>query len=272
MHTAVRLAAEGTRVFATMRNTNKAGALVELAKTRGVDLDVLELDVQKENSIHAAVARAAADGGSIDILVNNAGFGSVRSLEQATSPQINEIMDVNFFGVVRCIRAVLPLMRAKRFGRIACISSVGGLVGQPLNEIYCAAKFALEGLVESMATYTEAFFGIKMMLIEPAGIQTEFVNRVLTDLKQEKSSLEDVYGPILAKYIEQATKRGAFETGAQTPSEVADVVVDTLKDDSAGLRTQTSDRARDFAKEKLQGDPTGALLQKRIRAEQLGLD
>src|SRR5207237_5811390 len=124
--------------------------------------------------------------------------------------QINEIMDVNFFGVVRCIRAVLPLMRAKRFGRIACISSVGGLVGQPLNEIYCAAKFALEGLVESMATYTEAFFGIKMMLIEPAGIQTEFVNRVLTDLKQEKSSLEDVYGPILAKYIEQATKRGAF--------------------------------------------------------------
>jgi len=272
MHVAAQSAAAGGRVYASMRNPEKAGPLKALAAAAGVTLHVIPLDVQDESTVRRAVAAIEAEAGRIDVLINNAGFGSVRTLEQATPPQITDILDVNFFGAVRCIRAVLPGMRAQRSGWIVSVSSVGGLVGQPLNEIYCAAKFALEGLVESMATYMEPCFGIRMTLIEPAGIRTEFVNRVLSDLQKDAAPLQEVYGPVLQRYIGQIQKRRSFESAAQTPEQVAEVIVQTLRDDSTGLRTLTSDAARTFVAEKIAGDPDGRRLQQRIRQDLLGID
>jgi NAD(P)-dependent dehydrogenase (short-subunit alcohol dehydrogenase family) len=272
MHAAVQSAVAGARVYASMRNPDKAGPLNALAEAAGVALHVIPLDVQDERTVHGAVATIERDAGRIDVLINNAGFGSVRTLEQATAEQLHEIFDVNFFGAVRCMRAVLPGMRARRSGWIVSVSSVGGLVGQPLNEIYCAAKFALEGLVESMATYMEPSFGIRMTLIEPAGIRTEFVNRVLTDLQKEAAPLADVYGPVLQRYMGQLQKRRSFESAAQTPEQVAEVIVRSLQDDATGLRTLTSDAARTFVAEKIAGDPDGRRLQQRIRRDLLGLE
>ena len=271
MHAAVQLAQQGARVYASMRNPAKAGALQALAGEAAVEVSVLTLDVQNDESVRAAVALVESEAGHIDVLINNAGFGSVRTLEQATPEQLSEIMDVNFFGVTRCIRAVLPGMRGRKSGRIVTVSSVGGLVGQPLNEIYCAAKFALEGLIESMATYMEPFFNIRMTLIEPAGIRTEFVNRVMADLQTEAAPLQEVYGPVLGAYIGQIQKRGAFESSAQTAAQVAEVIVHSLQDESSGLRTLTSPAAKAFVMEKIQGDPDGSELQGRIRRDLLGV-
>jgi NAD(P)-dependent dehydrogenase (short-subunit alcohol dehydrogenase family) len=270
---AAQLMREGAKVYATLRNPSKADHLRQLISGSATgSCTILQLDVQDESSVSRAVEQVLRESGRLDFLVNNAGFGSVRTLEQASWAQIHEIMDVNFYGALRCIRAVLPAMRAQKSGHIVSISSVGGLVGQPLNEIYCAAKFALEGLVESLATYLEPYFGIRMSLVEPAGIKTEFVNRVLTDLQREKAPLQEVYGPVLNHYIAQAQKRGAFDNSAQTPAQVAEVVVNLLKTERAPLRTQTSPAAKVFAAEKLQADPTGEILQKRIRRDLLGMD
>jgi NAD(P)-dependent dehydrogenase (short-subunit alcohol dehydrogenase family) len=270
---AAQLMREGAKVYATLRDPNKADHLRQLTSGSAAgSCTIVQLDVQDEGSVGRAVEQVLRESGRLDFLVNNAGFGSVRTLEQASWAQIQEIMDVNFYGAVRCIRAVLPAMRAQKSGHIVSISSVGGLVGQPLNEIYCAAKFALEGLVESLATYLEPYFGIRMSLVEPAGIKTGFVNRVLTDLQREKAPLQEVYGPVLNHYVAQAQKRGAFESSAQTPAQVAEVVVNLLEAERAPLRTQTSAAAKAFAAEKLQADPTGELLQKRIRRDLLGLD
>ncbi len=271
MHAAVQLAQQGARVYASMRNPAKAGALKALAGEAAVEVSVLTLDVQNNESVRAAVALVESEAGHIDVLINNAGFGSVRTLEQATPEQLSEIMDVNFFGVTRCIRAVLPGMRSRKSGRIVTVSSVGGLVGQPLNEIYCAAKFALEGLIESMATYMEPFFNIRMTLIEPAGIRTGFVGRVMADLQKEAAPLQEVYGPVLGAYIGQIQKHGAFESSAQTGAQVAEVIVHSLQDESSGLRTLTSPAAKAFVREKIQGDPDGSELQGRIRRDLLGV-
>src|SRR6185436_11608501 len=270
---AAQLMREGAKVYATLRDPSKAEHLRQLISGPATgSCTISQLDVQDEGSVSRAVEQVLRESGRLDFLVNNAGFGSVRTLEQASWEQIQEIMDVNFYGALRCIRAVLPAMREQKSGHIVSISSVGGLVGQPLNEIYCAAKFALEGLVESLATYLEPYFGIRVSLVEPAGIKTEFVNRVLTDLQREKAPLQEVYGPVLNQYVAQAQKRGAFDNSAQTPAQVAEVVVDLLKAERAPLRTQTSPAAKAFAAEKLQADPTGELLQRRIRRDLLGMD
>ena len=111
-----------------------------------------------------------------------------------------------------------------------------------------------------------------MTLIEPAGIRTEFVNRVLSDLQKDAAPLQEVYGPVLQRYIGQIQKRRSFESAAQTPEQVAEGIVQTLRDDSTGLRTLTSDAARTFVAEKIAGDPDGRRLQQRIRRDLLGID
>ena len=160
--TAVQAAAAGHRVYATMRNTGKRDALDAAAQAAGVSVDVLQLDVQDSGSINAAVDAVLAKEEKIDVLINNAGAGFVRSTEQASEEEIAWVMDVNFMGVVRCTKAVIPHMRKQRSGHVISISSVGGLVGQPFNEIYCGAKFAVEGYMEAMASYITPNFGIRV--------------------------------------------------------------------------------------------------------------
>lgn len=103
------------------------------------------MDVTKLDSIKSAVEFIIQEEGRIDILINNAGAGFNKTTEQATDEEINWQLNLNLMGVIRMTKAVLPILRSQREGRVINISSVGGLVGQPFNEIYCAAKFGVEG-------------------------------------------------------------------------------------------------------------------------------
>jgi NAD(P)-dependent dehydrogenase (short-subunit alcohol dehydrogenase family) len=264
--TAVQAAQAGHTVYATMRNTQKRGTLDAATQVAGVSLNVLQLDVQDTGSVNAAVDTVIAEQGRIDVLINNAGMGYVRSLEQAEESDIQKILDINYTGVTRCIKAVMPHMRKARAGHVINISSVGGLVGQPFNEIYCGAKFAVEGLTEAMASYITPAFGIHFTAVEPGGIASEFANTVLKQVEQTGGMLEDEYLPILQKYITGSQNRQ--ETGIyQTADEVAAIVMKVMDSEQPPVRTRTSEWSEDFSKLKTGLDPDG-LKQQSLVAEQ----
>ena len=264
--TAVQAAQAGHTVYATMRNTQKRGTLDAAAQVAGVSLNVLQLDVQDTGSVNAAVDTVITEQGRIDVLINNAGMGYVRSLEQAEESDIQKILDINYTGVTRCIKAVMPHMRKARAGHVINISSVGGLVGQPFNEIYCGAKFAVEGLTEAMASYITPAFGIHFTAVEPGGIASEFANTVLEQVEQTGGMLEDAYLPILQKYITGSQNRQ--ETGIyQTADEVAAIVMKVMGSEQPPVRTRTSEWSEDFSKLKTGLDPDG-LRQQSLVAEQ----
>ena len=151
LSTAVAAAKHGFTTVATMRNTSKDGALRAAAEEAGVSTSTsAALDVVDEASITSCIDGVVADHGSLDILVNNAGRGFVGTIEQVSMAEMREVMEVNFFGVVAATKAAMPHLRAAR-GRVITVTSVGGVVGQPFNEAYCAAKFAVEGFMESLA-------------------------------------------------------------------------------------------------------------------------
>jgi NAD(P)-dependent dehydrogenase (short-subunit alcohol dehydrogenase family) len=204
-----------------------------------------------------------ATEGRIDVLVNNAGAGFIRTTEQATEDEIRWVMDVNFMGVVRCTKAVMPLMREARRGHIVNISSVGGLVGQPFNEIYCAAKFAVEGYTEAMASYIEEGFGLRFSIVEPGGIQSDFVKNVLAKVEATGGVRQDSYLPLLQRYLGRGRDRAAAEREGvfQSSDEVARVVADCIDSENPPLRLRTSPWAEEFCRFKTAADPTGKLQQ-----------
>ncbi len=266
---AVQAAQAGHVVYATMRNTGKRGALDAAAEAAGVTLSVLPLDVQDTASVEAAVGTVVAEQGRVDVLINNAGMGYARSLEQAEEADVQRILDINYMGVARCTKAVMPHMRKARSGHVINISSVGGLVGQPFNEIYCGAKFAVEGLTESMASYITPAFGIHFTAVEPGGIASEFANTVLEQINQTGGMLEDDYLPILQKYVSGSQDRQ--DTGAyQTANEVAAVVMQVMVAEKPPVRTRTSDWSEAFTKLKTELDPDGRKQQALVIEQILG--
>ncbi|WP_417270821.1 SDR family oxidoreductase [Celeribacter sp.] len=260
---AVQAAQAGHTVYATMRNTQKRGALDAAAEAAGVSLSVLQLDVQDTASVTKAVETVIAEQGRIDVLVNNAGMGYARSLEQADEADIEKILDINYMGVARCTKAVMPHMRKARAGHVINISSVGGLVGQPFNEVYCGAKFAVEGLTESMASYITPSFGIHFTAVEPGGISSEFANTVMEQMAQTGGMLEDEYLPILQKYV--AGSQNRQETGIyQTADEVAAVVMQAMGTENPPVRIRTSEWSEAFTKLKTGLDPDGLKQQAQV--------
>lgn len=259
---AVQAAQKGHKVYATMRNTSKRGALDEAAAAANVSLEVLALDVADTASVNNCLEQIFTKEGRIDVLINNAGSGFVRSTEQASEEDIAWIMNVNFMGVVRATKAVIGHMREARSGHIINISSVGGLVGQPFNEVYCASKFAVEGYTESLACYVTPSFGINFTTVEPGGIKSEFANAAFAHLESTGGMLQDEYLPILTKYVGGARARG--DTAYQTCDEVAAVVIDCMDAAKPPVRTRTSDWSNKFCELKTAADPDGLKLQKQV--------
>lgn len=264
---AVQAAEAGHKVYATMRNVSKRGALDEAATKAGVMLEVLPLDVQKTETINAAVETIIKKEGRIDVLINNAGAGYVRSTEQASEEDIEWVMDVNFLGVARCTKAVMPYMRKQRSGHVLTVSSVGGLVGQPFNEIYCAAKFAVEGFTESLATYVTPNFGIHFTAVEPGGITSEFAANVLKHVGETGGMLEDEYLPILQKYIGGSENRQGGSDIYQSADEVAAVIMECVAADQPPIRCRTSKWAEEFTSLKTGLDPDGTKQRDRVFAQ-----
>ncbi|MHA3980420.1 SDR family oxidoreductase [Halovulum sp. GXIMD14794] len=266
---AVLAAKAGWTVHATMRNTAKREALDAAAQAAGVEVQVRQLDVTDPASVTRCVAEVIEADGRLDALVANAGIGYVRSTEQANEADIARVMDTNFMGVVRLVKAALPHMRKAGAGRLVAISSVGGLVGQPFNEVYCASKFALEGYFEGLASYVGPSFGLEFSLVEPGGIASEFATSALAQVEATGGLLQDDYLPILQEYMATVQGRAGGDL-YQTADQVAQVVLDTLEADRPPLRVRTSAWAEEFSALKTQADPDGLKLRDRVLREMLG--
>lgn len=162
----VELAKQGFAVFATLRDVSKARALERAAKAAQVDVQVLPLDVTSDESVQACVEAVRARAGRLDVVVNNAGVAVGGFFEDQSDAEVRAQFETNFFGVLRVVRAVLPWMRAQGGGRIINVSSMGGRIGTPGLAPYCATKFALEGLTESLR-HEVGPLGVDVVLVEP---------------------------------------------------------------------------------------------------------
>lgn len=189
--TAEFFAARGWNVAATMRNPDKAN-FSDAGRAR---IKVYRLDVTDEASISQAIAAVIADFGRLDVLVNNAGYGLVGLFEAMTPEQVRRQFDTNVIGLMNVTRAVLPQMRAQKSGHIINVASVAGRMSLPLYSLYCASKWAVEGFSEAL-TYELDTHNIKVRLIEPGPIQTDFMTR---SLDVADSAISEAYGPFEAR-------------------------------------------------------------------------
>ena len=266
---ALLFARNGFKVYASMRNLSKREKLKEQATAEGLDLSLIQLDVTDLDSIQAAVETIVTSDGKIDMLINNAGAGFGKTTEQASIEEIKWVTEVNYLGVVYCCRAVIPHMRKQRSGHIINITSVGGLVGQPFNELYCGAKFAVEGYTESLAAYVSDPFNIKFSIVEPGGISTEFMKSAIANTASAEGQLASgEYLPIFEQYIAgtQARAGEGAEQVYQTGAEVAEVILQVAQNELPPLRVRTSKWAEALCHLKTAADPDGTKLVNQVKS------
>lgn len=176
LEAALKLAASGHQVYATMRNLARSDELRERAEQQGLDLSLVELDVNDDASVRNAFARVLSEQGHIDALINNAGVGTVGPIEELPLETFRDAMETNYFGTLRCIKAVLPGMRERRSGCIVNVSSVAGRVATAPQGPYTASKYALEGLSEVLAQEVKAF-NVRVAIVEPGVIATPIFDK-----------------------------------------------------------------------------------------------
>ena len=222
--TALTLAREGYYTYATMRDTTKSDKIKELGKKENLKIDVLELDVDDENSIKTAIKKILDEKQRIDVLVNNAGWGLWGCVEDVSIDEFKKQFETNFFSVIRLVQEVGPSMRTQGSGKIINISSVAGRIGFPASPAYISSKFALEGLSESLRLEM-APFGVDVIIIEPGVIKTNFLNPVKLAKKSESNT---VYKDITGKVVSGVKMMAEMGT---PPKEVADAIVKSINDD-----------------------------------------
>jgi NAD(P)-dependent dehydrogenase (short-subunit alcohol dehydrogenase family) len=260
--TALACARAGFVTVATMRDPGRAAALHAAARSAGVEVDVRQLDVTDPDSVQACVADVEKAYGRLDALVNNAGVASSDpTMEMSTMAALRANLEVNFFGVVAVSRLAMPLLRASR-GRLVTVGSVHGVVGQPFNEAYCAAKSAVEGFMEALAPVAAAH-GVTVSLVVP-GFVSDTSFGVFPDVDRSTiQAASGVYASTFADYIDGISGQG-WETAAQLPGEVAEVVVRTLVEDRPAFRIPTGRWAQEYLDRKL-ADRDGSVIQSLAR-------
>jgi len=229
MATALRQARAGDRVYASMRDLGRAGALRHAAAAQRLPIELIELDVDNSASVTSAVRQVLDREGRLEVLVNNAGIAPFNPIEAASDDEVRRVFETNVFGALRMIRAVLPAMRAQRSGIIANVSSVAGRLAGSCMGVYCASKFALEAVSESLAREV-CSFGIRVVIIEPGIIVTPILDKALANLPPEADS---PYGAPIRR------TRAIFSQGQRTgghPDLVAEVIERALADPNGKLR------------------------------------
>jgi NAD(P)-dependent dehydrogenase (short-subunit alcohol dehydrogenase family) len=210
-----------------MRSVDKGERLAAMAADAGVEVHPVVCDVTDTESVNRAVADVTAASGGIDVLVNNAGIGANGVLEESPVERYAEAMDVNLYGVVRCVQAVLPQMRERGAGCIINVSSVAGVVAAIAQSPYVASKWAVEGLSEGLAQEV-APFGIRVAIIEPGIIKTAILAKNV-DAPNDSGAYDRAYQRMFQFYT-----AGLADPG--DPSEVADVIYEAATTDRPRLR------------------------------------
>ena len=260
--TSLALARNGFHTYATMRKLEGGGGsskhITDIAKNENLPLQVIQLDVDNDNSVFDAINRILRENNRIDVVVNNAGYALVGALEETSMDEIKAQFETNFFGAVRVMQAVIPAMRENRHGRIVNITSMGGRIAIPLDSIYHATKFALEGLSESVQYEVEPF-GIKIILVEPGAVGSNFwknLKMAATKAPGHDSKNNDSPYRQIENNMSESFKQMVQNT--IHPSEVARVILQAViadnpdfryvvgKDAAAILETRRSMSDREF--------------------------
>ena len=224
LETALALARDGFHTFATMRDLNKTEKIKEIIKKENLNVEILELDVDNEESASTAIEAILGKKQRIDVLVNNAGYGMWGTVEDLSVDEFKEQFETNFFSIIRLIHKIAPIMRKQGSGDIVNISSVAGRIGFPVSPAYISSKFALEGLSESLR-FELMPFGVNVIIIEPGVIKTNFFNSMKM---AEKSNKNSEYNEITEKVISGVKMMAEMGTH---PNEVANTVVKALKEE-----------------------------------------
>ena len=222
--TSLALARNGYHTFATMRNLGKDEKIKQIIEKEDLSIEILELDVDSEESVNRAIKTVSEKKGRIDVLVNNAGYGMWGTVEDVSIDEFKEQFETNFFSIIRLIQKVAPIMRKQNSGNIVNISSVAGRIGFPVSPAYISSKFALEGLSESLR-FELMPFGINVIIIEPGVIKTNFFDSMKLS---EKSQEDSTYKEITDKVISGVKMMAEMGT---SPKEVADTIIKALKDE-----------------------------------------
>ncbi|HET7392102.1 MAG TPA: SDR family oxidoreductase, partial [Nitrososphaeraceae archaeon] len=228
----------------------KSKNITEIATRENLPLQVIQLDVTHDKSVKEAVDKIVTENQRIDVLVNNAGYGLFGALEDASIEEIKAQFETNFFGVVRVIQQVLPIMRnsnSKGGGTIVNISSVGGRMGIPVLSAYHSTKFALEGLSESMSYELEPF-GIRVVIIEPGVIRTNIISSSITAKKA--SDPKSPYRSLLQKVDTNFKLMMENTSSSSPPEEVAKAILQAVTSDSPQLRYAVGDDATNIVQAK----------------------
>ncbi len=229
--TAVHLAAQGMRVFGTVRSATKADKLLAMAADAGVTVEIAELDVADDESVRLGFAGILADAGRVDHLVNSAGVGGNAVAEECPSSLYNEVFNVNVTGAVRCAQAVLPGMRDRRSGSIVNITSVAGRIAALAQSPYVASKWALEGVSEGMSQEL-APFGIRVAIVEP-GVTKSAIFAKNIDAPNSTGAYDDHYRRMFQFYA-------AGMMNATDPFEVGRVIHEAITTAEPVLRYPVS--------------------------------
>ncbi|MEO3751602.1 oxidoreductase [Streptomyces sp. B6B3] len=232
--------AAGDTVVASARRPESVHDLVAAHPDRAA---TTHLDVTDNARIADVVAEVMLWYGRIDVLVNNAGHGQVGAVEETTDGELRDLMDLHFFGPAALVRAVLPHMRERKSGAVVQISSFGGQVAYPGFSAYCASKFALEGLSESLRQEV-APHGIKVLVVEPGAFRTRFSGEAL-----HQSAALDAYADTVGPVREFIT--GIHGTQAGDPARAAAAILGALDSDKTPLRLPLGDDAYDGVLEHL---------------------
>lgn len=230
--TVVAFARTGAHVVATMRDLGRAGELQAALHEEGLDAELVRLDVVDDASVTEAVSGVLARHGRVDVVVNNAGGAFEGTTEQLSIDDFRTALDVDFLGAVRVTKAVLPAMRERGSGRIINVSSTAGALGNPFQDAYSAAKFALEGLTECLAPVM-ARFGVHVCVVEPGTVANDILDRV-------HRPFDPASGPYAEQFARFDALRARAFAASPPASEIARVIVEIAGDPEPKLRYQTS--------------------------------
>lgn len=237
-----QLLAQGFNVVATARNVESLKEAVGFTTAQFLPLQVNLID---EESVKEAVKTAISKFGAIDYLVNNAGYGLIGGIEESSDAEVRANFDVNVFGLLNVTRAILPHMRAAKFGHVINLSSVFGLLAGAGWGIYCSTKFAVEAISEALSQEVKSF-GINVTIIEPGYVRTNFLN---------SSSLIAPTSPIEAytDIREGVRKHQQDLPGNQLgdPEKVAALIIKLSQNPEPPLRMLTGSDAYQFANYKI---------------------
>ncbi|MDR6664578.1 oxidoreductase [Rhizobium sp. 1399] len=194
---------KGHRVVGTVRNEEAASLFENLAPDRAT---AVRLDVTDIEAIGPAVAGIERTIGPVDVLINNAGYGHEGTLEESPIEEMRRQFEVNVFGAVGTMKAVLPFMRQRRAGHIINITSMGGFITMPGIAYYCGSKFALEGISEVLAKEVKAF-GIAVTAVAPGSFRTDWAGRSMIRTDRSIADYDSLFDPIRRAREEKSGKQ-----------------------------------------------------------------